>query len=343
MGLGKSDYKKFANILADGTLRVQTEESNPDAVKREYELRDKTKIVKFELVYNFLSGIITNIQIFDGQYGKNLQITIDGIVLSMNMASNMASYFAEDIMKKMPNVDLNKEVKFTPYSFEDNNKKLRRGVSIIQNNVKIQNFFYNPETKENYNGFPVLPEGWKKFSSDDWKVYFMTTRKFLQQYLEENIIPKLIDENAEQENGNVAATVSEDGEINVEDIPFDYPVSTSAPTEATQPVSGEWKTTQKPAPTTSVTGDIGQITPTPPTPTTPTPATPTTTQPPLSETPVVEDAGGVEIAIANLAKTKLGVEKDEDVQRIVMESLGLAYIQSNFTVILEKLQAMPIK
>ena len=317
MGLKINKRHLFANIIADGTIRVQSEENNPDAVRRDYELKDGTKGTKFELVYNSLSGIITDIQIFNTNYGENLQITIDGVILSMNITSN----FADDVMKKLPNINLNKEVIFAPYSFTDDKGKLRKGVTVTQESVKLTNFFYNPETKENCNGFPVLSEDCKKYSSDDWKVYFINIRKFLRNYFEENILPNVINTANEQTDGTIrdtegqtVAEMADTGEIKVEDIPFDDPATTPAPSTPASSIT--------PAPTEAVQ--------------------PTTATAIAATTPaaVAADVEGVEIAIANFAKTKLGVEKDEDVQRVVMEQLGLAYIASNFQSILEKLKAM---
>ena len=69
---------------------------------------------------------------------------------------------------------------------------------MTQNDVKIDNFFYDKTLKENINGYPN-PEFKKNkktgevkpFDSDDWKIYFISARKFLEEYMTDNILPKM--------------------------------------------------------------------------------------------------------------------------------------------------------
>jgi len=121
-----------------------------------------------------------------------LQATItddDGdIVLCLNMASN----YADDFMKKLPNIDLQQAVELSPYSFEDDKGKTRKGISIVQNGEKVKNFFYDEEKKKACNGYPeVKKTEAAKWDSDDWKTFFIGARKFLVKHMEENILPKL--------------------------------------------------------------------------------------------------------------------------------------------------------
>ncbi len=183
------EQKTYANIISDGTIRIKCDESDPKAVKRDYTLKDGTKGTKIERVYNELSGIITNLSFYEGDFGKTLQVTVsdsnEDIVLCMNVSTN----FAEDLMKKLPNINLDNRVILKPYAFEDNNKKLKKGISIIQNNQKIKSFFHD-ENNQPTNGCPGLTKDIKEYDTDDWNIYFISVRKFLQQYIETNIIPK---------------------------------------------------------------------------------------------------------------------------------------------------------
>jgi hypothetical protein len=187
MGLIKLKHQTFANVLSDGKIRIACQDSTPNAVKREWELKDGSKGTKYELVYDKIDGIIKNLFIYDGNFGKTLQITIDDIVLCLNMKSN----FADDFMRKLPNIDLEKTVEISPYSFETKEGKTKKGVSVIQNGEKIKNFFYDEEAKKAANGYPELPKGYKKFDSDDWSVHFIGCNKFLAEYMVANIVPKL--------------------------------------------------------------------------------------------------------------------------------------------------------
>lgn len=196
MGLkNTTPVRIFANIISDGSIRVKSDESNPSAVRRDYEFRDGTKGTKFEMVYTELSGIITDISFYEGEYGKSLWVVFSDngkkITLSMALSSN----YAEDFLKKLPAIDLSKEVTVKPFSFEDKKtKKIKKGISVSQGMKKITNFFIDSDKKLLY-GFPEPPkmEKGKKIDSDDWTIYFTTCRKFLQSYTEENIISKMIE------------------------------------------------------------------------------------------------------------------------------------------------------
>ena len=185
MGLEKNNSKTFASIISEKPfIRVKTEESNPEAIKREYEVDGKSGI-KYELAYDNLSGYIKDIQIYQGDFGKQLQVTVDDIVLSVPLGTG----FADDLLKKLPAVNLSEPVNLVPYNFEDEKRKPRKGITIYQGEEKINNFFYDGENS--LHGYPDFPEGYESFDSEDWKVYFIGVSKFLQKYLEDNVIPKL--------------------------------------------------------------------------------------------------------------------------------------------------------
>jgi len=187
MGLEKRDSRTFATIIADGTIRVKCEESTEGAVKREYEVKGE-KGFKWELVYDSLSGIINGIEFKEGKFGKQLNVIVDDIVLTMNLKSN----YSESLMKILPNVEFSNEVKISPYNFTDDKGKNRRGVSLKQNDIKLANFFWDTENKKNLHDLPeVDQEASKTYDSDDWAVYYTTVRKFLQKYTEENVFPKI--------------------------------------------------------------------------------------------------------------------------------------------------------
>jgi len=170
--------KKFITVLADGKFHQTVDEGTEGAVIRKYKDKDDVEQSKTELVFDEVSGVITKISFEEGDYGKSLQIELDneGIV-SLNTASN----FGEDVMKKLPNINLKQEVRLVPYSFEETGKS-RKGITIYQNEEKVQNHYYNTETSEVINGMPDF-EGDKK-DKDDWKIYFMKARKFLMSEVE---------------------------------------------------------------------------------------------------------------------------------------------------------------
>ena len=179
----KQSDKVFLTILADGKFHQQVEEGTEGAVKRE--IKDKTTNevtdTKFELIHDSVKGIITEVTIIEGKYGKNLQITIDTEVISLGVKTN----FGEDMLKKLPSLDLLKEVILTPYSFlpkgEENKKK---GITVYQDGIKVSSYYYDIEKKESINGCPEPENGGKGFDSDDWTNHFNVVRKFMIKEIE---------------------------------------------------------------------------------------------------------------------------------------------------------------
>ena len=181
----------FVSILADGLLHVTANEETEGAVKRTYETKERDsdgnfiKKSKWELQYTELTGMISGIKFYEGDYGLQLQVTFTDdtdkpITLSVNTQSN----FGEDIMKKLPNIDLKQPVKLVPYSFKDEKTgKPRRGVTIYQGEEKIQSFYYDAEKKKTLHGYPVakLPKVKKgeKVPTSFWKLFYLQANAFL--------------------------------------------------------------------------------------------------------------------------------------------------------------------
>jgi hypothetical protein len=182
----------YISILADGTLRQSVPEFTEGAVRRDYETSDGKTGTKFELVFTEVSGMITEIKFHEGEFGKSINLTIeDGedkpVVLQVQTASN----FGEDLMKKLPAIDMAQPVRLVPYSFTDEKDKSKKGITVYQNDNKIGNFFQEGTGKESkmLHGYPEIPAGHgkKPVSKDEWKMYFMQCRIFLISYIEANM------------------------------------------------------------------------------------------------------------------------------------------------------------
>lgn len=224
MGFIERDNKVYAIITADGALRIPSNEQNPLAEKRVVEKSDKSVVTKWELVKKGYKGTIESITFNEMDFGKMINVAFklepgerDQVVLSMNTASN----YAFDFMKKLPNVDLTKEVSISPFSFIGDNGKSVKGITIWQgedsNKVKVANYFSDGKTS--INGMPEPDNGGKGFDKDDWKMYFTAVKKFLVKNTEDNIVPKL-NELATASFVNDHQVTEDDG-IKVDEIPFE--------------------------------------------------------------------------------------------------------------------------
>lgn len=167
--------KLFITILSDGKFHQTVPEGTGGAVVRKYEDKEGVEKEKIELVHDSVTGVITGISFEDGEYGTSLQVTLDNEgIISMSTASS----FGEDFMKKLPNIDLKKEVKIAPYAFEADGKS-RKGVTVYQDGEKVESYYFDKDTKKTINGMPELEGDTSKFKSDDWKLHFLVVRKFL--------------------------------------------------------------------------------------------------------------------------------------------------------------------
>jgi len=220
MGLANNKFNgTYAIVIADGSIRVKANEGDKDAVLREFKLSDGTEDSKWEKVYSELSGIITAINFRDTDFGKVIQLTFsdndEEIILSLSTASN----FGEDLMKKLPALDFSKPVKVIPYSFEDKKtKKLKKGVTVYQGDAKIPSFF-SDENNKPINGFPVVEDG-KQMDKDDWKVYFISARKFLVEYIINNVLDKLSNKDSVDKIIDHFGGEEVSEEISVNSVPF---------------------------------------------------------------------------------------------------------------------------
>ena len=171
-----SDYY---NVLADGKFHLTVDEGTEGAVLRKYDTSDGTTGEKWEKVYESLSGKITKVEFYDGKFGKNIILNMEDEIGAFAISLSTSSNFGEDMLKKILNINLAEEVKFTPFSFTDDKGKSRKGVSVVQGDAKITSYFhdYDEATKKTTvkNGYPKAPTK-KVVSSDEWKLYFMTAR-----------------------------------------------------------------------------------------------------------------------------------------------------------------------
>ena len=199
------EIKNYISISSDAKLRKVVPEGTPGAKERVYETTKKgedgnfIKGVKIEKEYESVSGKITDIAFVNTDYGTLLQVTVtdpfltdDVEVLSMSTSNS----FAQDFMKKLPNIDLNKEVVLKPFAFtpEGGTRELK-GLTVTQDGIKVDKSFYDNEKKENIMGMPTPDTKLKDEKNEmkrkhGWKTYFKEIEIFLVDYTTEHFVSK---------------------------------------------------------------------------------------------------------------------------------------------------------
>lgn len=177
----------YYNVLADGKFHLEVPEGTEGAVVREYETSDGKKGSKIEKLFQSISGKLTKVALWDGNFGQSLLLTIEDegeapLTISLSTSSN----YGEDMLKKLPNINLDLPVKLVPYCLEDEKtKRTKKGVTVYQGVEKIQSYYTykDPATGKisNVNGYPHVPtgKGKKAPTKDDWKVHFISARKVM--------------------------------------------------------------------------------------------------------------------------------------------------------------------
>jgi len=201
--------KKFLRVVG-GNLVESSNEKNPESVRREFTDKKGVTKVYYDIPYKNVSGKLQKLKLRDTNFGEILDVVFEEEIVSLGLNSR----FFQQFMQKIPNADLNEKIMLSPYDFKDSKEKQIKGLTISQKSGKLENFYYDKETKQTINGFPK-PEGEPKaYSKDDWKLYFLLVTKFLKNKVEE------VNEKLEEIHNEEVATAPEEEAI-IADVPED--------------------------------------------------------------------------------------------------------------------------
>ena len=179
-----------------GTIRQKqvngqpVDANTPNAVKRVSEKGEESWSIEHRSVTGYIEKIfLKENKGKDGKdFGDSFEVVISDALDTYQISFKEDSRFWTDLMKKLPNIDLSKEVKIAPYDFNTKEGKRQIGTSVEQNGVKIRSFFdlyKEDKTWELLHGFPSA-EGINFKDKDDIKLYGIKVKKFLHQYFMEN-------------------------------------------------------------------------------------------------------------------------------------------------------------
>lgn len=148
MALINNTYAPILTI-GDGKIVKRVKSETPKSTQR---TTKEGKIVHEEK-YDSIEGLITDIAVHEGNYGKTWRIKLhDGqqeYILEMNYSGGYAVAF----MKILPNIDLSQGVKITPKLTIEGDKK-KATVFINQGGAALKHYY----TKDNPNGLPDLKQ-----------------------------------------------------------------------------------------------------------------------------------------------------------------------------------------
>ena len=160
--------------VSDGNLVRQHKTANDRTTERV----TKTGKLVFEERFKDLTGMITNVNTRENDYGKQWQLTFtdgpDTYIVSMPFSSRYASSF----LKAVPNIDATKPLRFMPWAMKDKNdvSKTVTGVTMYQDGNKIAPAF----TRDEPNGLPQM-EKIKVKGKEQWDDSAMM--EFLEQMI----------------------------------------------------------------------------------------------------------------------------------------------------------------
>lgn len=190
--------------IIEGSFRTQVPQTHPEVIVRHWEAGGESG-VKYERAVRALTGYITKVDFYDGESGgrkfTNLNIHLDADENGKTpiISVGVSTRYAQDILKKLPNIEMKDDVRIRPYSFQpEGEDKNVTGVEITQRNgaglfeKKINSFFSVKEGEKwvAKNGYPT-PEGdTAEYSSDDWDIFYKLARRFLVNYTKQHIVPK---------------------------------------------------------------------------------------------------------------------------------------------------------
>jgi len=168
----------------------------------------------FEKFYDSFTGQLVNIKVQDGNgYGKNWIFVFKDGEDVWNLQLGYSNSYATNILKMLPNIDINKPFKLSPQVKEVDGKS-KSSLFINQGEQHIKHAY----TRENPNGMPDLEQVVVKGDTvwDDTKRLI-----FLQEMVNRDILPKLSKEAIPASEGSIDEVSVGTGEaINPDDIPF---------------------------------------------------------------------------------------------------------------------------
>lgn len=200
----------FLSIVG-GNLVKRVEAGTPGAKERVNKLGNTV----YEVSFQAWRGIVKDWKIVDSDYGKTLHVNFDDVTISLSGKSQ------SEFIKRFAGARTDQEITIRPYDFVTDDGKRKSGLTIIQGEEKLKDFFsdYDAESKKfTYkNGYPAPQAEWSKMTEAQKKIYYITTEEFLQNYVTRNPINNI---GVREEEEIPTINLDEEENIKITDVPF---------------------------------------------------------------------------------------------------------------------------
>ena len=178
MGLEQREAGRYITIL-EGKFCIRVPQGTEGSTARVNKLGNTVH----EKYYDSFTGKLVGIKTQDSSYGKNWMFEFQDGGEVYNLQLSYSNSFAKNILKILPNVDLNKEMKVQPAQKVEDGKK-KSSLFISQDGVTLKHAY----TRENPNGLPPMTQvtvkgvqQWDDTDQVDW----------LKAMVDQHIVPKL--------------------------------------------------------------------------------------------------------------------------------------------------------
>ena len=143
---GNNTYLSIIN----GKFALKVAEKTEGAIER----TNKNGKIVFEKYFTGVTGFIKNVGISDGDFGKELHITVANGDNNFAIQIPASGGYSFGFLCRIPNINFTENATLKPFSIEQENGKIKNFLVVYQNDKKVISAF----SKESPNGLPSLEE-----------------------------------------------------------------------------------------------------------------------------------------------------------------------------------------
>lgn len=178
---------------------------------------DKDGRQVYRLEFDFIEGLITGMERVDRDFGQFLEVTIEDGSDKWILQLTRGSRYWTDLCLRLPMVNLNRNVRLSPYSIENADGKYNQGIAIRQDGEKVDRKW---SQANGYEGGPPQAE----YDEDEAKWMFGKRNR----WIDENVVDPAIEKvqklySVSAPVAKVAASADDDlpnEEEESDDLPF---------------------------------------------------------------------------------------------------------------------------